>query len=205
MMLEHPNSEPDGSWSRASFLRAALGGGAVIAGGAAIGAAGDGESVAAQSPKADAEILNLFLKLEYAQEAFYRQAVQTGRLKGPLLEFARTVLKQEATHAALLKRRLGRRADGRPRSDAGDLVRSPETFRSAAVDLEEAVIGAYLGQGANLSPSGLRRIPTLVSVEARQAAWIRDIAGVSPAPRAADKARKGEDVLAELRDKGLLA
>ncbi len=204
-MSEEPEFDREGSWSRASFLRVALGGGAVVAGGAAIGTAADGESVAAQSESADAEILNLFLKLEYVQEAFYRQAVRTGRLEGPLLEFASTVVKQEARHAALLKRRLGRRADGRPRSDAGDLVRSPETFRSAAVDLEEAVIGAYLGQGANLSPAGLRRIPTLVSVEARQAAWIRDIAGIPPAPRAADKGRKGEDVLAELRDKGLLA
>ncbi len=204
-MLEHPNSDRDGSWSRASFLRAALGGGAVIAGGAAIGTAADGESVAAQSKNADAEILNLFLKLEYAQEAFYRQAVQTGRLEGQLLRFARAVVEQEERHAAFLKRRLGRRADKRPKSDAGDLVRSPETFRDAAIDLEEAAIGAYLGQGANLSASAVRRIPTLVSVEARQAAWIRDIAGVDPAPRAADKARKGEDVLAELRDKGLLA
>ncbi len=204
-MLENRNSDRDGSWSRASFLRAALGGGAVVAGGAAIGTAADGESVAAQKRNADAEILNLFLKLEYAQEAFYRQAVKTGRLEGPLLEFAQTVVEQEERHAALFKRRLGRRADKRPKSDAGDLVRSPETFRDAAIDLEEAVLGAYLGQGANLSASGLRRVPTVVSVEARQAAWIRDIAGVDPAPRAADKARKGEDVLAELRDKGLLA
>jgi hypothetical protein len=205
MMPEHQNIDRDDAWTRASFLRYAVGGSAVVAGGAAIGTAADSESVAAQSAKRDDEILNLFLKLEYAQEAFYRQAVQTGRLEGPLLEFARTVVKQETRHAALLKRRLGRRADGRPKSDAGDLVRSPETFRDAAIDLEEAAIGAYIGQGANLSPWGLRRIPTMVSVEARQAAWIRDIAGIDPAPRAADRARKAEDVLDELRAKGLLA
>lgn len=204
-MIESRHPDRAESWSRASFLRAALGGGAVVAGGAAIGSAGGGESVAAQSSSDDADILNLFLTLEYVQEAFYRQAIKTGRLSGPLLEYARTVSRQETQHAAMLRRRLGGRAESRPRSDAGDLVRSPETFRSAAIDLEEAVIGAYIGQGANLSASAIKRIATLVSVEARQAAWIRDLGKVSPAPRAADKARKGEDVLSELRDKGLLA
>jgi hypothetical protein len=39
----------------------------------------------------------------------------------------------------------------------------------------------------------------MLSVEARQAAWVLDLAGKPPAPRAADPARKGDDVLAELR------
>ncbi len=199
----HPD-RAGGAWTRSGFLRAVLGGGAVVAGGGALGATGDATSVAAQSA-AEASILNLFLKLEYAQEAFYEQAVKTGRLEGPLLDFARTAGGQEAKHAAFLKQRLGRRAEKRPKSDAGDLVRSAESFRSAAVDLEEAVIAAYIGQGANLSGETRRRVGTVLSVEARQAAWIRDLAGVSPAPRAADVGRKGQDVLRDLRDKGLLA
>jgi hypothetical protein len=48
-------------------------------------------------------------------------------------------------------------------------------------------------------------IAPLVGVEARQAAWIRDLAGVSPAPRAADPPRSGAAVLAHLRSKGLIA
>jgi hypothetical protein len=193
------------SWTRATVLRAALGGSAVVAGGAAIGAARNDTSAAAQGADAEARILNLFLTLEYVQEAFYQQALRTGTLTGPLLDFARAVGEQESRHAAFLERRLGRRADERPRTDAGDLVRTPDGFRSAAVDLEEAVLSAYIGQGANLSGRLRARIGTLVSVEARQAAWIRDLAKVSPAPRAADPGREGEEVLAELRDKGLLA
>jgi hypothetical protein len=48
-------------------------------------------------------------------------------------------------------------------------------------------------------------ISPLVSVEARQVAWVRDIAGVLPAPQAADPARKPDDVLADLRKRGLIA
>ena len=46
---------------------------------------------------------------------------------------------------------------------------------------------------------------TLIPVEARQVAWLRDLAGVSPAPRAADPARNADAVLQELRDKGYIA
>ena len=48
-------------------------------------------------------------------------------------------------------------------------------------------------------------VARLVSVEARQVAWLRDLAGISPAPRAADPPRKAEAVIGELREKGYIA
>jgi Ferritin-like domain len=195
-----------GSWTRGRFLRAALGGGAVVSGGIAFGSLRDDTAPgAATAPAHDAEVLNLFLTLEYVQQAFYEQAVRSGRLGGRLLEYARTVAGQEAQHVAMLRERLGSRADARPKSNAGDATSSPEEFQTAAVDLEEAVLAAFVGQGANLSKSTIVPVTTLISVEARQAGWIRDLAGVLPAPRAADPARKPDDVLDELRKKGLLA
>jgi hypothetical protein len=44
----------------------------------------------------------------------------------------------------------------------------------------------------------------IVAVEARHAAWILDIAGSNPAPRTADPARSADDILSDLRHKGLL-
>jgi hypothetical protein len=44
----------------------------------------------------------------------------------------------------------------------------------------------------------------IVAVEARHAAWIRDLAGALPAPRPADPARSPDDVLSDLRTKGYL-
>ena len=199
--LEKPDAGPQ--FTRGRLLWA---GAAAAAGGVTIGARrGDGDSEAAQSKAADEEILNLFLTLEYVQESFYRQAVEAGRLEGELLELASAVGDQESRHVAMLAERLGGKAKPRPRSEFGDALGSPARFRETAIELEEAALAAYVGQGGNLSRRAVGAVVTLVSVEARQAAWLRDLAGVSPAPRAADPARKADDVLGELRDKGFLA
>jgi rubrerythrin len=193
-----------GGWTRAGFLRAALGGGAVAAGGVALGARG-GSTEAAPSRSTDAEILNVFLLLEHAQEDFYRAALDADAIDRPLREYATAAADQERDHIAFLRRHLGSRAREHRQSDPGDAVRSPARFREAAIALEEAAIGAYVGQSSNLTSPMIAAIAPVVSVEARQAAWIRDLAGVSPAPRAADTPRRGAAVLADLRRKGLIA
>lgn len=196
----------EGDWTRGRLLRMAVGGGAVIAGGTYMGArAGDNTSVAAApSADGDVDILNLYLTLEFVQEDFYRAALDGGGLDGDLAEFATTVSDQEREHVALLTERLGDRAKSRPTTDFGDALSTPERFRSTAVELEEAAIAAYIAQGGNLTLDSIRAVATLLSVEARQAAWIRDLAGKSPAPRAADPPRTGDEVLKELRTKGFI-
>jgi rubrerythrin len=188
--------------TRAGFLWA----GAAAAGGATVALrGGDGASHAAQPASSDREILAFFLTLEQVQEAFYRQAVQSGGLDGELLELASRVGAQERRHAALLTQRLGGTAPQPPTSDFGDAFDSSERFRKAAIELEEAALAGYIGQAGNLGRKAIAVVAPLVSVEARQVAWLRDLAGVSPAPRAADPARKADAVLKELRDKGYIA
>jgi hypothetical protein len=171
----------------------------------AIGAhSGDGTSLAAPSADRDAKILNFFLLLEYLQEAFYREALGSARLTGDLSEFARTVGRQESEHVGFLAKRLGGRARQRPRTNFGNMLSTPERFRAAAIDLEETTIAAYIGQSANLTRGEVRAVGTLLSVEARQVAWVLDLAGEDPAPRAADPARKPDDVLAHLRERGFI-
>lgn len=195
-----------GRWTRARLLRTAVGGGAVVAGGAVMGARGDsGTSMAAPSRATDDDILNLFLLLERVQEGFYREALRVGRLTGDLLDFAKTVVEQETEHIAFLTERLGASARERPTLDFPlELLEGSDRFQDSAIELEEATIGAYVGQGANLTRDTMASIATLVAVEARQAAWVRDIAGVSPAPRAADPGRKSEEVLDALRQGSFL-
>ena len=198
---EHPLA--GARWTRAGLLRTALGGGALIAGGAAMGArGGSGTSLAAPSKATDATILNLFLTLERVQEGLYRQAIGAGRLTGGLAEFARTVGAQETEHVGFLTDRLGARAGAAPALDfPQETLEVPERFQDAAIELEEAAIAAYIGQSANLTRDTLGAISTVLAVEARQVAWVRDIAGISPAPRAADPGRPGEDVLDRLRER----
>ena len=65
-------------------------------------------------------------------------------------------------------------------------------------------IAAYIGQGASLARETTKPIASILAVEARQAAWVRDIAGISPAPEAADPGRDPEEILDDLRSRGLL-
>jgi ferritin-like protein len=182
--------------------RGALAAGAAAAGGAVVGRHGGGAPPAAAAGNADAAILNLFLTLERVQAGFYRAALNSGRLDGELKTAATALAAQEDAHVALLERKLGHRAGAPPQTSFHTL--SPQQFRDDAVALEEAAIAAYIGQAANLSRPLVAPIATLVSVEARQVAWLRDLAGVSPAPRAQDPSRPADAVLADLRKRGLL-
>jgi hypothetical protein len=188
--------------TRAGFLWA----GAAAAGGATVALrGGDGASHAAPAKSSDREILAFFLTLEQVQEAFYRQAVESGGLDGELLELASRVGAQEREHAASLTQRLGGTTPSSPASDFGDAFSSPARFRERAIELEEAALSGYVGQAGNLGRGAIAAVAPLISVEARQVAWLRDLAGISPAPRAADPARKADAVLRELREKGYIA
>ena len=198
-------SRPAKGWTRGRLLRVALGTGAVVAGGAATATwTGGGAPLAAPSPDTDADILNLFLLLEQVQESFYREALRNDALDAELGRFARTAGDQEREHVALLTDRLGDRARARPQSDFGDAVTDPARFRDAAIALEETTLSAYIAQGANLTRDAVAAIVPMVSVEARQAAWVRDLAGISPAPNAADPPRSEDEVMAQLRERGFI-
>jgi Ferritin-like domain len=194
-------------WTRAEVLRGAAAGGAAVGGGLLFGRRqGEDDVVAAASPATDSKLLNAFLTLERVQEAFYRAALERASLSGDLAAFTKAAAGQESAHVAFLVKRLGGEAGAAPKTAfSADKFSSPERFRDAAVELEESALATYIGQAANLSRGLLGPFATMTSVEARQAAWIRDIAGVSPAPRPADPARPVDEVMADLRAKGFLA
>jgi hypothetical protein len=204
-MLQTDGAGAPRGLTRSRLLRAALGGGAIVAGDAVMGIRHGEAPLAAPSRDLDAKILNFYLTLEYVQEAFYGAAVDAGRLEGELLKLASAVREQEARHVEFLTKRLSGDADPAPKTNFPEDLAAPERFLDAAVDLEEAVLGGYIGQSANLTAPTMRDVATLVSVEARQVAWLRDLARVSPAPNAADPARKPDNVLGFLRDRGYLA
>jgi hypothetical protein len=203
-MDERAGRSAGAGWSRARVLRGVLGGAAAIGGGIALGRRSDATPLAAPSKDTDAEILRVLLLLERIQEAFYGAALERARLEGKLLRYATTVGRQESQHVAYLTKQLDGRTPAAPRTDFGDSLSDPDRFRDTAIELEEATLAVYIGQGANLTRQAVAGIAGLVSVEARQVAWVRDLAGVSPAPRAADPARKPEAVLSDLREKGFI-
>ena len=190
--------------TRAQALRVAAAAGLAAGGGALLHGRGADTSAAAPSHGQDVKILNFLLVLEEAQAAFYDVALERGALSGDLLRYAQIVAPQEHDHVALLRRRLGGSARPAPRFDFRAATSSPAQFRRAAIDLGEATAAAYIGQGASLTRGLVAEAAGIVAVEARHAAWIRDLAGALPAPRPADPARSPGDVLADLRTKGYL-
>jgi rubrerythrin len=159
---------------------------------------------AAPSAAQDAKILNFALLLEYIEAGFYSEAVSKGKLSGDLLEFATTVRDHERAHVAFLKGALGKDARPKPKLDFGQATSDPKRFTAAAINLEETVIAAYNGQAANLTKPTLAKAATIVSVEARHAAWIRALAGKDPAPSATDKPKTASQVQGDVNRTGFV-
>jgi hypothetical protein len=186
--------------TRAVFLaKGALAGGAVAGG---VLWTGGRTGRAAPSRAQDERIFNFALGLEYLQAGFYAYAVEQGTLSGELLEFAETVGEQERQHVEYLRNSLGPAAREESELDFGDLAADADSFGRAAFVLEESGVAAYIGQGANLTVRAVAAAAPIVAVEARHAAWISDLIGRSPAPRAADAAGTAAEVQARLETAG---
>jgi len=158
--------------TRRDLFRKLTAGGAVVTSGIVIGGL---PSVAWGQTSNDVAILNFALLLEYLESEFYVQAVNNGILSGELLEFGTTVRDHELAHVEALQAALGDAAREKPTFDFGNSVTDVSVFGPTSIALEDTGVGAYNGQGANLSRSVLPAAAAIVSVEARHAAWIRRI------------------------------
>ena len=157
----------------------------IVAGGVLLGGLPE-VSPAARSKAQDVKILNLVLQLEELEAAFYADAEARGSLKGELAEFARVVGEHERAHVAFLRKALGKQADPKPTFDFGQTTVNGKRFAATAAMLEDTAVAAYNGQAANLTKPTLKAAATIVSVEARHAAWIRDIVGEPASLQATD-------------------
>ncbi len=120
------------------------------------------------------------------QARFYEEALDSAGLTGEMHEFARVAGAHERAHVAFLRRHLGNKAKPAPALRFGDATRDRHRFAVAAVMLEDLAVVAYNGQGTNLTRPALTAAAEILSVEARHAAWVRDLVGELPAPSAQD-------------------
>ncbi len=191
--------------SRRELLRLGLAGAGTVSLGTVLASRPPAASaVSRPSPALDAEVLGYALLLEELQAAFYAAALDRGRLRGELREFAEVVVDHERDHVKLLRSALGSRARRAPRFSFGASVSDPRRFAAAAVRLEDLGVAAYNGQAANLSRDALIAAARIVSVDARHAAWIRAIQDRPPARRATDPPRTRRSVLAEIERTGFV-
>jgi rubrerythrin len=191
--------------NRADFLRRAglAAGGTLLAGGLVGGFAG--RAVAAspaavpdQAPASDVAILKYALTLEYLEAAFYKEAVDAGKLRGEVRAFARKVARDEATHVAALRKALGSAAQASPRFDFHGTTRSRTKFLQTSYALENTGVSAYLGQAGNIkTPSILLTAASIVTVEARHSGAVGQLLGRNISPSGAfDSGKTMEQVLA---------
>ncbi len=173
--------EPTEIEQHAASRRAVLSAASLAAGGILV--AGIGAPALGSGSKAgDVEILNFALQLEELKVALYTQALLHANLTGDLAQYARVVGRQEREHVAFLRTTLGSAAQPAPKFDFGDAVTDATRFGPAARMLEDMAVAAFDGQAANMTKLSLAAVATIVSVEARHAAWIRDVLGELPAP-----------------------
>jgi hypothetical protein len=174
-------------WTRAELLRgAALGGGAMIA-----ALANPAGADAAQLD--DTAILNFALRFERLQATFYTEAEQLGtvaKMSERKSGWARTLGAHERAHVEIIKKVLGPKAEGRPKFDFGGDTESADDFTRTAVAMEDLTVALLTGALPRVKNNGITAaFFSLLTVEARHAAWARHIVNTTPAADAFDTPR----------------
>lgn len=140
-------------------------------------------------PQQVIDVLNFALTLEYLEDEYYRVGLETTGLipDGPARVIYEQISKHEAAHVALLKGALGDAAVAKPNFDftAGgtfDPLTNYDTYLALSQGFEDTGVRAYKGGAAALSVDGptLETALRIHSVEARHAAEVRRLRGVSP-------------------------
>jgi hypothetical protein len=172
------------SIGRRRFLAVTIAGaGTTLLAGTATGqAAGSGLS------RSDISILNYALVLEYLQASFYSEAERNGALAGKAAEAARVVGAVERAHVKAFHKLLGSEAVKRPLFNFQGTTEQERPFLKTAVAFEDLAVAAYKGQAPKLkSRPVLAAAVAIHSVEARHAAWMRELFVITPAVRAFDE------------------
>lgn len=133
----------------------------------------------------DIGILNFALLLEELEAAFYPAALKSGKITNPKeRDYLSAIGSHEASHVAFLRQVLGSNALFQSRdlslnaSGLNALLTSRDKILSTAVTLEDLGVHAYNGAGPSLTnPTYLLAAGSIVSVESRHAAAVRQLAG----------------------------
>ena len=177
--------------TRARFLRKlAFGGGTLLA---ALAAA-----PSADAALTDTKILNFDLVFEYLQSSFYVSAVQLGTVKKMTPEsqhWAHVLGAHELAHVKILKAVLGSKATKKPFFDFHGVTERGPAFIKTAVAMEDLTTALLSGQAPRLANRKLvAAVFSLLTVEARHAAWARRIAGFRPVAAAFDEPKSLDEV-----------
>ena len=200
-----PSLDEAGGMTRTGFFKLLAG---TVGGGAGLTLlAGSSAAAAAPSTKTDLAILQYALTLEYLGAAFYESALQHAHLSGEAHEVALAFRGHERAHVAFVQKTI-KSLGGTPHAsetfDFGSATASRAAFLRTSAMVEEMCVETLNGAGPLVSKPVLAGASTLVSVEARQASWVRAILGHDPAPFAFNPALTAAQSMARLRKLGFV-
>jgi rubrerythrin len=178
--------------TRAKFLaKAALGSAALVG-------ALTAPPAFASSPEGDTRTLNFDLVFEFLQASFYTEAERIGTVRSMPAErqvWARTLGAHERAHVAILKTVLGRAAGSKPTFDFRGVTDTEREFVKTAVAMEDLTVALLSGQAPKLHNRKLvAAVFSLLTVEARHAAWARHLVGLVPVAKPFDEPKTTEQV-----------
>ncbi len=137
-----------------------------------------------QFGKGDIGILNYALTLEYLETAFYEEVVKAGLFKGEELAVLKKFGGEEAQHVSALHstvKKLGGKPAAKPKAEFP--LENAKAVAELAGTVENLGAAAYLGQAGNIeSPEVLAAALSIHSVEARHAATLNTLLGMSITP-----------------------
>jgi hypothetical protein len=189
--------------SRANFLRGAAVGGTTLLLGLA------DAPPARAAAKGDVEILNFALRFEFLQSSFYTRAVRdrtVARMRPEKQRWARVLGQHELAHVDILKQVLGRQAVKRPFFNFRGVTESEDAFTRTAVAMEDLTVALLAGQAPRFEDRNLIAAAfSLLTVEARHAAWARRIARFQPVANAFDEPKTLNEVSRVVRSTRFIA
>jgi hypothetical protein len=180
--------------TRAELLRKAVIGGTTL-----LAALASPPALAAELSKSnDVRIFQYGLNFEYLQSSFYTETESAGtvaRMEEAKAVWARTLGAHERAHVKIIKQVLGDAAPKKPVFDFRGNTESESRFTRTAVAMEDLTTALLTGVTPALRSQELVAAAfSLLTVEARHAAWARHLSGLVPVAGAFDRAKPVSEV-----------
>ena len=176
--------------------RAGLLGKAVIGGSALLAALAEPPPAAGKTD--DVALLNYDLTMEYLQSSFYTVAERLGTVRSMRRDrayWARIVGAHERGHVKILSKVLGTKAVKSPFFNFGSVVENGDELMKTGVAFEDLTVALLTGQAGRFkNPELVSALFSLLTTEARHAAWARRLVGAQPVRRSFDDVKSMREV-----------